>query len=69
MGSRGQRDKIIGEVRGRAIKPPGSWLCCPMRPETQGGRRPTSPPHPALLPQLWVLAIFGQKILPKLGDA
>lgn len=36
----------------------------------EGGDLPAPPsPHPARLPQHWVLAIFGQKILPKLGDA
>lgn len=31
----------------------------------------TAPPssHPVLPPWFWVPAIFGQKILPKLGDA
>ena len=75
-GSQGQRDKVTAEVRGQSSQPPGSWLCSPMTiilwvgRSREGGDLPALPgPHPALPPWLWVPAIFGQKILPKLGDA
>lgn len=52
VGEQGQRDKVMGEVKGRSPQPSGSWLCCPMR--TIPGlemkdpvREGTCPPHPA----------------------
>ena len=52
MGSRGQRDKVMGEVRGHSPQPPESWFCCPMRTipwaeRGDPGREGTCPPRPA----------------------
>jgi hypothetical protein len=66
----GQRDTVMGEVKDQSPPPPKSWffgiLC---KKGDQGLGRAGTCPHPACLPELWVPAIFGQKILPKLGDA
>lgn len=48
----GQRDKVMGEVKGQSPQPPGSRLWCLMRTipgaETRDpGREGTYPPHPA----------------------
>lgn len=46
MGSRGQRDKIMGEVRGQSHQTPRVLVMLPH--ETRDpGREGTCPPHPA----------------------
>lgn len=45
-GAGDEETKSWGRSEVRATKPPGSWLCCSMRPETQEGKGPAHPTQP-----------------------